>query len=64
MVAVESSEAFLRFDGCAHSFALRAIVVSLGAGLRFRSSKSDGILQPLSRSSELSRIICLVPVLR
>jgi len=48
----------------AHPFALRAIAVSLGAGLRFRSSNSDGILQPLSRSSELSRIICLVPVLR
>jgi hypothetical protein len=34
MAAVESSEAFLRFDGCAHPFALRAIAVSLGAGLR------------------------------
>jgi hypothetical protein len=31
MTAVESSEAFLCFDGCAHPFALRAIAVSLGA---------------------------------
>jgi hypothetical protein len=55
---------FFALMAAAHPFALRAIAVSLGAGLRFRSSKSDGILQPLCGSSELSRIICLVPVLR
>ena len=27
-------------------------------------SKGDGMVQPLSRSSELSRVICLFPVLR